>query len=200
MSTQKLYEQAQLSEAAYADFWDKDSNQVVTSDSRVTDALTKLGFSETQAAEFVSKWRFVDHLPNTPTGFSATLFERIENPGELVFAIRGTEPSAQWGTDITLADIADIGADGIALNQAIDLMNYYQRLTTATTHQAAQYELYEGAIPPSSDIAEFQLIGPAADETGHSGPQLYRYIKMAEPTDPVYGLSKIPDSITGWHL
>lgn len=73
MESTKVYEQAVLSEAADADF----SN--ITNLQTFTKALTNIRFSETQATEFVSKWRVIDHQPNTPTGFSATLFERIDN-------------------------------------------------------------------------------------------------------------------------
>lgn len=99
MDMNNIYYQAMLSEASYADFRAAKASDGSYITEKVKAALIDKGFSETQATEFVSKWRVVDHQPNTPTGFSATLFERIDNPGELVFAVRGTEPS-EWRTDV----------------------------------------------------------------------------------------------------
>ncbi|WP_260294243.1 hypothetical protein [Sedimenticola hydrogenitrophicus] len=185
MTTHTEYEYALLSEAAYADFWDERLGQVITIGNRVKTALTTSGFSNTQAEAFITQWRVISHQPNTGNGFSATVFESIEHPGEFVFAMRGTEPTAQWGTDITLADIADIGADGIALNQAIDLINYYQRLTTSGTDMAVQYDVYEGIMPPPPGTTEYQV-------SNLLGVPYYRYVKVA---DPVQGLGVIPDTV-----
>lgn len=55
----KLYDNALLSEAAYADF----SN--ISNSDDVKAALTTSGFSPTQAEAFVTQWRVVDHQPNT---------------------------------------------------------------------------------------------------------------------------------------
>ncbi|MCU7873335.1 MAG: hypothetical protein KZQ91_11370 [Candidatus Thiodiazotropha sp. (ex Lucinoma borealis)] len=127
-----MYFYALVSVVAYADLEGVETSKqlevaLVNIDGEVNEDK---GFSQTQAEDFVSHWRVARHIPNTPTGFSATVFESLDNPGEFVFTMRDTEATAQWGTDITLADIADIGADGIALHHAIDLFNYYQRLTT----------------------------------------------------------------------
>ena len=55
-------------------------------------------YSAAQAANFVSHWQVADHQPNTTSGFSATLFRRIDDDpvnglqaGDLVLAMRGTE-------------------------------------------------------------------------------------------------------------
>jgi hypothetical protein len=42
------------------------------------------GFSHEQAVDFVHKWKIVDHQPDTLSGFSATLFERINKAGEVI--------------------------------------------------------------------------------------------------------------------
>ena len=91
MNTNELFESALLSEAAYADLAGK------TTPGAVEKVLIAEGFSPTQAAKFVAQWRVVDHQPNTSTGLSATLFERLDSSGngtgEFTLAVRGTEPS-----------------------------------------------------------------------------------------------------------
>lgn len=173
-----------LSEASYADF---DTIGAVTQ-TDVENALIAKDFSNTQAADFITHWRVAHHQPNTPTGFSATIFESLDNPGEYVFAMRGTEPTAQWGADITLADIADIGADGIALHQAIDLVNYYQRLITSSGSDAHQYAVYEGILPPPQGITEFIQLDEGSGVV--SAPR-YRYLVSA---DSATGLGMMPSA------
>jgi len=101
-----LFEQAQLAEAAYANFLDPLKTNL--------QALKDEGFSTAQAATFVSKWRVVDQytasggLLGAGSGFS----ENIQT-GEYQFSLRGTEPGV---TDLS-ADIGDIVADGLALDQ-----------------------------------------------------------------------------------
>ncbi len=75
MSTiQELFQQAQLAEAAYADLWDSSTDSVITDDVLVGNALqdedNDMEFSSAQAADFVSDWKVVDHIPDTTSGFS----------------------------------------------------------------------------------------------------------------------------------
>ena len=57
MSTiQDLFQQAQLAEAAYANFFDNSGN-LITTNAGVSTALQNDGMSEKQAAEFVKHWR-----------------------------------------------------------------------------------------------------------------------------------------------
>jgi Ca2+-binding RTX toxin-like protein len=183
MRKNKEYTNSQMAEASYADFEGRDFNDP----SDIKAALMNNGFSDAQATDLVAHWKVASHLPNTSTGFSATVFENRQNPGEYVMAIRGTEPG-HWYTDIILADIADIGADGIALNQAIDLMNYYQRLTTRIDGNAVQYALYEGPIEPAQgvDYIEYE------DGIPFSGTQ-YRYLVI---DGYAQGLGVIPESVS----
>ena len=106
---QELGQQAQLAEAAYADFLDPSktpADSLQTGDSK---------FSASQAAAFVRNWRVVDQYTSPPglfgitdgTGFSGTLFERLDGngngTGQFTFALRGTQPG--------YADLAaDVGA------------------------------------------------------------------------------------------
>lgn len=79
MSTiQDLFQQAQLAEAAYANFFDNSGN-LITTNSGVSTALQNDGMSEEQATEFVKQWQVVSHQPDTSSGFSATLFERLDS-------------------------------------------------------------------------------------------------------------------------
>ena len=133
MSTiQELFQQAQLAEAAYADF--------AAFPSSVTDALKSEGFSDAQATDFVTHWKVVDHISNTASGFSATVFQN-KDTHQYVFAIRGTEDLFTPGglVDFGAADLLDIGGQGIALHQALDLYNYLQSLRTPSgqPYQAA---------------------------------------------------------------
>ena len=107
---------AALAEAAYALF---------DSDKTTQEALIDSGFSDSQATAFVTNWALIDHLPDTSTGFSATVFQSKDN-GEYTLAIRGT---AQNDVDLIGADVGDIVADGLAWDQIIDLYNYTQELT-----------------------------------------------------------------------
>lgn len=142
MSTiQNLFEQAQLAEAAYANLWNSGTNSAITHPELVKSALqdtsNSMSFSAAQATEFLTHWRVADHLPDTGSGFSATLFESLDNPNVYSYAIRGT---AQTLEDLLLADGQGIVRNGLAMNQIVDMYNHWQRINTAngSTYQAAQ--------------------------------------------------------------
>ncbi|MFA7293636.1 MAG: hypothetical protein WC023_15460, partial [Rhodocyclaceae bacterium] len=145
MSTiQYLFQQAQLAEASYANFAAFPNNP--------KGALEDEGFSTAQATEFVLHWRVVDHLRNQSSGFSATVFESLDHPGQYSMATRGTEAGTLADLD---ADLFGIGSQGIALRQAIDLYNYRQSLTTGagTSYQAAYLK---------TDLVETALLSAAS--------------------------------------
>jgi hypothetical protein len=76
----QLFDMASLSEAAYADFFKNGVLQ--TSSQDVLDILkNKSGWSETQATEFLTHYRVVSQRPNTASGYSGTLFERLWKKG-----------------------------------------------------------------------------------------------------------------------
>ena len=128
-SIQDIFQQAQLAEAAYANLWDATLNQTITAKNDVTTALITEGMSDAQATDFVNHWRVVSQytasggLTGQGSGFSATVFESLDNPGQYSFAIRGSENlfSVGGAIDWGVADISDIGTQGFALHQAIDL-------------------------------------------------------------------------------
>ncbi|MDB2705254.1 hypothetical protein N9Y67_01795, partial [Pseudomonadota bacterium] len=186
------FENAQLAQAAYA-ILDKD----LVSDS--VNYIAKLkedkaNFSASQAAQFASQYSVIDDQQNTDDGFSATLFK--DTAGTYTLAIRGTEPPPSLGVikDLFLTDFGDIGGDGIALKQAVDLFNYYQLLTTDTNSQAMQLEFYEGVNPAPPGIPSQILL-----DSG-SVPK-YRYLKVVDTKD---GLDLIPPeaqiNVTGHSL
>lgn len=115
-----LFSQAQLAEAAYADF----SNPLVEPRDALQQGDSK--FSPSQATTFVDNWEVIDHVPNTAFGFSATIF-RNRQSGVYTLAIRGTNASSP--ADI-LNDINIIAGDGVAVAQLVDLYNFWQRANT----------------------------------------------------------------------
>ena len=133
ISIKALFEQAQLAEASYANLLP--GLDVAT---ELQNTGNNMHFSSAQATTFVSQWQVVDHIPDTESGFSATLFERLDNgagTGQFSLAIRGS-------TDLTdfAADGGDIFLDGMAQDQLVDLYNYWQRLSTRSSnaYSAAQ--------------------------------------------------------------
>ncbi|MDP2811730.1 MAG: hypothetical protein Q8O34_16455, partial [Rhodocyclaceae bacterium] len=131
MSTiQGLFQQAQLAEAAYANFRDNAGN-LITTNAGVIASLQNKNFSESQATAFISTWQVIDQytapsfLGLTGTGFSATLFKNIQT-GAYTFAIRGSTAINDF-----IADAELIARDGVAVAQLVDLHNYWQRLNTA---------------------------------------------------------------------
>src|SRR3989344_2578422 len=80
------FEQAQFAQAAYANL---DGSLSLVQALQET-GTGKPNFSTSQANEFDDHYRVIHHLPNTSSGFSATLFQNIDT-GAYTFAIRGTE-------------------------------------------------------------------------------------------------------------
>jgi len=70
-------------------------NPLELSTKRFTDILTDGNLhasklTSTEAAKFAAQWRVVEHISNTTTGFSGTLFQDKVS-GELVLSFRSTE-------------------------------------------------------------------------------------------------------------
>jgi trimeric autotransporter adhesin len=141
-----LFQQAQLAEAAYANFINPDTGSIFATNAGIQTALITSGFStnqgtpeqSAQASAFVSQWRVVDQytapftLGFIGTGFSGALFQNTQT-GEYALAIRGTNDIA---ADILGADLGDIVADGLAIDQVVDMYNYWQSLTHSGVYQA----------------------------------------------------------------
>ena len=75
-----LFQQAQLAEAAYANFFDKVGN-LITDKAGVETALVNNDFSQSHATAFVTEWSVVEQFNESGlfgtggNGFSATLFQ-----------------------------------------------------------------------------------------------------------------------------
>ena len=146
-----LFEQIQLAEAAYASFNGNTGNgDLISKALQNIDEDGKPGddaFSQTQAEEFLKHWRVSDQYATGGTGedpfwtnkkgsgFSATLFESLDRPGEYTFAIRGSIGANDFKADLDL-----IFNSGIAAVQIVDMVNYWQSLITpeGQTYRAAK--------------------------------------------------------------
>lgn len=147
-----LFQQAQLAEAAYANFFDISGNLITTNAGLVT-ALTDNKFSQAQATAFLTQWEVVDQytasgaLGSTDTsGFSATLFRNKTN-GQYSFAMRGS----QTPVDFLYADFS-LATGGVALDQLISMVNYVLRLDVGATGQTAQFEVATSLIDGSRSL------------------------------------------------
>lgn len=127
LSTNVLFELAELAEASYAKF-------DLYRTTQVKDALIANGFSAEQATVLLDSWQIASggHQPNTASGYSSTLFKNTD--GSYVLAFRGTEGALSG--DLWKADIGDIVGDGLATKQIIDMYNEWQHITAA---QGASY-------------------------------------------------------------
>ena len=128
------FEQAQLSLAAYALGLQRGAFGSQTSE--YVAALVDAGMSQKQAEVFADTYAVVDQFTDSLTGFSGTVFSKN---GVNYFAIRGTEGFSFSGAIDWLANIADVGADGIAIRQGLALFNWLQRLYAAPGSTVAQY-------------------------------------------------------------
>jgi hypothetical protein len=156
---------ADVAEAAYINF-----DPVPQGGWRDDDLATQLRKSESvwpvaRRDEFIKHWRVVAHQPNTASGFSGTLFERIDpQPGEarFVVAMRGTEASSftvNTFYDLASADFGDLVLDGLAWKQAVDMYHWWQRISTPQGEYCRQvvavptvsgpFKAYEGFYNPT---------------------------------------------------
>jgi Ca2+-binding RTX toxin-like protein len=178
------YLNAQLSMASYAIGLDPGMTT-----QQFRDALTDAGFSGTQADVFINRYFIVDSQQNTDQGFSGAVFLDKET-GELAIAVRGTETPLELATiiddigtifdDVGAADFGDIGGNGIAASQAIDMFNYLQILTAKAGEPVIQYTFTDFTIPligssfliTSVDFGLATIDGPLAGKqfsvNGHS--------------------------------
>jgi len=137
----QYFEQAQLSLAAYAlDLLPGMSGTSANSNTYIASLKTG-GMSQAQADAFAATYAVVDQYTDPLSGFSATIFDK---GGVKYFAIRGTETPGGGGVFATAVDwlatnAADVGADGVAISQGIELINYLQRLYGAPNSAVVQY-------------------------------------------------------------
>jgi len=137
--------------------------------------------------EFELHWRVAAHKPNTASGFSATLFERINpEPGEprYVVAMRGTEANiaSQFYADLAVADVGDLVANGLAWEQIIDMYNWWQEISTPPT---STYTV-ASTVPISDIVAQSRIAAGYKDVIIEFGQA--RQIFLSQSTQPGLGL------------
>ncbi|MGD2172084.1 MAG: hypothetical protein PVJ78_07315 [Gammaproteobacteria bacterium] len=109
-----------LAQASYADLYPG-----ILFDDYI-DALKDTGASMTQvqAEEFASTYQIIASQPNTINGFSATVFYNTDTE-KYTLAIRGTEADSVVDAVVDWTeDLSNIGGNGTALEQGIDLFNF----------------------------------------------------------------------------
>ena len=92
----------------------------------LTDKDNKVGFTPSQADEFMQHYKLIDQQQNVPyNGFAAAVFEDLAT-GKHIIAMRGTEtpifPNQTW-LDLVVAD-GSIGVNGFANTQAAEMYRY----------------------------------------------------------------------------
>ncbi|MEJ1416216.1 MAG: putative Ig domain-containing protein [Candidatus Sedimenticola sp. (ex Thyasira tokunagai)] len=124
---------ALLAEISYAHF-DKVGSFTDVKVSQVLQNLingedTQLTIPSLLSDDFINNWSVVHHQEDTDSGFSATLFKSKDQNAiqPYVLSIRGTQ---QGKEDLVITDGADIVLDGLAIDQIVDLYNYWKKITT----------------------------------------------------------------------
>ena len=139
-------------------------------------------FTQVQADEFVKDWTVVEHISNTATGFSGTLFRALRSDestgiiaGELVLSFRSTEFLDDSARDNQATNSMEIKPYGWAFGQIADMENWYQSLRSS------------GKIPGGTDVAV----------TGYSlGGHLATAFNLLRREDPLTSGAGIPISAT----
>jgi hypothetical protein len=98
----------------------------------LVDALTNgngrsSNFPETLATQFAQEWEVVAHQPDTPTGFSGTLFKN-KTTGELVMSLRSTEFADDAARDGMATGQLEIRDFGWAFGQIADMKTWFDGL------------------------------------------------------------------------
>ena len=92
-------------------------------------------FTSTLAGDFAKNWKVVEHISNTKTGFSGTLFQAIaDDPtqgihkGDQVLSFRSTEFIDDAVRDNQATNTLEIKEKGFAFGQIADMENWYASL------------------------------------------------------------------------
>jgi len=131
------------------------------------------------ANDFVDTWEVIDHLPNTTSGFSATVL-RHKVSGRYTFSLRSTESKdASDGGDVERDSFdganGQLAFDGFAWGQLRDMENYYQRLRAGT--------LASGSAADGAALAASLATDPI-NVTGYSlGGHLAQMFTLMHPHD-----------------
>lgn len=153
----ELFNNAELALAAYADLNTTQS----TLDQKL--ALIDAGMTDKQAKEFATRYpEVIAHIPNTDSGFSATVFK--DTNGQLTVAFRGTEASL-GNVDLTEADLSEIAPLGAAYHQIVDMFNWWQTISNPAGSMVNQFEIANySSNPPAGAvlIADYTYLVPVA--------------------------------------
>jgi len=125
-SIETLYQNALLADAAYLDWARNPGESDIEFEARLAaELVNKREFTEEQARLFVERYEVIVPLPNTDSGFAATLFRDKEDPNQKeVLAIRGSEIFGFGGVDDIHADFHLAVSDGEARDQYFDLQSF----------------------------------------------------------------------------
>lgn len=118
-------------------------------------------FTQTEAEKFVAQYEVVEHISDTKTGFSGTLF-RDKATNELVLSFRSTEFLDDSARDNQATNKMEIAAGGWAMGQIADMEDWYASLKSS------------GKIPAGSSLSV----------TGYSlGGHLATAFNLLHPSD-----------------
>ena len=95
-------------------------------------------FTTTDAEWFTKTWTVVEHISNTTTGFSGTLFRALKDDsvrgiaaGELVLSFRSTEFADDAVRDNQATNTLEVKDKGWAFGQIADMEDWFAKLKTS---------------------------------------------------------------------
>jgi hypothetical protein len=108
----KIYDNGMLADAAYLKF-DEDLYDLTSGfiKSSAMSKFTARGFTQEQFTYIQDNYRIVDHLPNTATGLSVTIFETRDDFKDRTIAFRGTEFGPFTSLEGAKSALQDLGRD-----------------------------------------------------------------------------------------
>ena len=132
----------------------------------------------TQAYYFLQNYRIVNQLPNTASGFSATLMEKLDpatglGTGEYTISIRSTEffdptQGGDWARDGLPGADGEIGTSGFAFGQIASMESYYEHLKLGESFDSISGQwVHDPALDSFS--AAFGGSAPAPEKNSGSG-------------------------------
>lgn len=176
----QLLDYAMLCELAYVDWGPEGTALSATSMRDRAGREQALPPARAQDVLVSRGWRLAaPGVENDATGFGASLWQVGEAfGGHKVLALRGAEPTLRDGQlldDLLDTAVGDIGLLGLALDQAVSLFNYLQRLCAPEgAHGVLQVDLRIGLAGPSAGTPVVE--GPGARkywlEARHDGAGL----------------------------
>ena len=141
---------------------------LIRSDILTTGNLHASKFTQTAANEFVEQWKVVDHVSNTTTGFSGTLFQALKDDpsqgirkDDYVLSIRSTEFIDDMVRDSVATNVMEIKKFGWAFGQIADLNDWYVKLKADGTLPATAKLDVTGYSLGGHLATAFNLLHPA---------------------------------------